>query len=191
MNAPWLSFAVVLGLGVGAGVNAQQADTRAPVPPRLRLRSTFAEATAIPNVYTCMAEGAMGMSPPLNWFNVPKDTRSFAITLTNMDNHPGRGLDDESFWMAWNIPGSATQLAAGVPNGGVLPDGMRQATLGRTIGYRPPCPPPGTGPLHYVFTLYALDQTLDVPGGAARAEVTRAMDGHILGSTILLGYFER
>jgi phosphatidylethanolamine-binding protein (PEBP) family uncharacterized protein len=32
---------------------------------------------------------------------------------------------------------------------------------------------------------------LTVPGGATRADVTKAMDGHIVGSTILLGYFER
>jgi phosphatidylethanolamine-binding protein (PEBP) family uncharacterized protein len=45
--------------------------------------------------------------------------------------------------------------------------------------------------LHYVFTLYALDQMLNVPGGASRADVTKAMDEHVLGSTILLGLFER
>ena len=90
-----------------------------------------------------------------------------------------------------DVPGTATQLAQGVKAGAELPDGSRQATLNRTVAYRPPCPPPGTGPLHYVFSLYALDQMLTVPGGATRAEVTRAMDGHLLGSTILLGYFER
>jgi hypothetical protein len=133
----------------------------------------------------------MGVSPPLQFSNVPKGTASFVVTLTNMDNRPGKALEDEAFWVMWNVPGSATQLAQGVPAGAELPDGSRQATLNRTVAYRPPCPPPGTGPLHYVFSLYALDQMLAVPGGAARADVTKAMDGHILGSTILLGYFER
>lgn len=189
MTSRWLVPALLVVSAIGAA--AQQAATPAPVPPRLRLRSTFTEATPIPRPYTCLAEGGVGVSPPLNWFNVPKDTASFAITLTNMDNHPARGLDDEAFWVIWNIPGNATELAQGVPAGGELPGGRRQATLGRTVGYRPPCPPPGTGPLHYVFTLYALDQMLDVPAAASRAEFTKALDGHIVGSTILLGYFER
>ena len=189
MKAPWLALVVFAGFAVSAA--AQQAASPAPVPPRLRLKSTFTDATPIPKPYTCLADGGVGVSPPLNWFNVPKGTVSFVVTLTNMDNRPGKGIDDEAFWVMWNVPGTATQLAQGVPAGAELPDGSRQATLNRTVAYRPPCPPPGTGPLHYVFSLYALDQMLTVPGGATRAEVTKAMDGHVLGSTILLGYFER
>jgi len=185
------SAVVALIIGCAGAAATQQAPTPAPVPPRIRLKSTFAEATPIPKPFTCLAEGGVGVSPPLQWTNVPKGTASFAIMLTNMDNHPAKGLDDEAFWVIWNIPGAATQLPQGVAAGAELPDGSRQATLNRTVAYRPPCPPPGTGPLHYVFTLYALDQVLTVPGGATRAEVARAMDGHILGSNILLGLFER
>jgi Raf kinase inhibitor-like YbhB/YbcL family protein len=192
VRAPLLGLGLVLVVGCSVGAAAQQAAAPTPVPPRLRLRSTFAEATVIPAPFTCLAEGGSGVSPPLRWFNVPKDTASFVITLMNMDNHPAKGLDKEAFWVLWNVPGSATELAEGVPAGGQLPDGSRQADLGRgNVRYRPPCPPPGTGPLHYMFSLYALDQMLDVPAGAARADVIRAMDGHILGSTVLLGLFER
>ena len=191
MKAPWIGLGLVLVVGCSVGAAAQQAVTPAPVPPRLRLRSTFNEATPIPKPFTCLADGGNGVSPPFEWLNVPKGTASFVIMLTNMDNHPAKGLDDETFWVIWNVPGSATRLAQGVTAGGERPDGSRQATLGRTVGYRPPCPPPGTGPLHYVFTLYALDQMLNVPAGAARADVAKAMDGHILGSNILLGLFER
>jgi Raf kinase inhibitor-like YbhB/YbcL family protein len=189
VTARW--FALVILVGSIGHAFAQEVRTPAPVPPRLRLRSTFNEATPIPKQYTCLADGGMGVSPLLTWTNVPQGTASFVVTLTNMDNRPGKGLEDEAFWVLWNVPGTATGLEQGVKAGAELADGSRQATLNRTVAYRPPCPPPGTGPLHYVYSLYALDQMLAVPGAATRAEVTRAMDGHILGSTILLGYFER
>jgi len=47
------------------------------------------------------------------------------------------------------------------------------------------------GRLHYLFTLYALDQMLPTPGGATEAEIKKAIDGHILGSSIYVGTLER
>ena len=157
------------------------------------MKSTaFNEATPIPRRYSCSAENGMPVTPPLQFTNVPQGTASFALILDNLDNHPMGGIDPELFWLAFNIPGNSMGLASGVAAQAELSNGMRQATLGRTVGYRPPCPPPGTGPLHYTFFLYALDRMLDVPAAAAtRADIMKAMDGHILGSTILVGYFER
>jgi Raf kinase inhibitor-like YbhB/YbcL family protein len=191
-----LALAVLVLAGSAPGVGAQQAATSAPtparVPPRLRIKSpAFAEAMAIPKAFTCVADGGAGVSPPLEFTNVPAGTLSFAIVATNNDNHPAKGLEEETFWVMWNVPGSSTGIAQGVAAAGELPDGSRQGLVGRATGYRPPCPPPGTGPIHYVFTLYALDQMLTVPPGATRADVAKAMDGHIVGSNILLGLFER
>jgi Raf kinase inhibitor-like YbhB/YbcL family protein len=191
MRLAGVTVLLVLGLAFAAEA-AQQPAAPAPVPPRLRLKSpAFNEATPIPNQFTCKAESGMGVTPPFTFTNVPKGTASFVLTLNNMDNHPAKGMDDELFWLTWNIPGSASGLSQGVPSMAELPSGQRQATLNRTVGYRPPCPPPGTGPLHYVYMLYALDAMLDVPPTGARADIVKAMDGHILGSTIMLGYFER
>ena len=58
-------------------------------------------------------------------------------------------------------------------------------------GYDPPCAPPGAGPIHYQFKLYALDQMLTLPSTATRADVMKAMDGHIVGTSTYYGYFER
>jgi phosphatidylethanolamine-binding protein (PEBP) family uncharacterized protein len=48
-------------------------------------------------------------------------------------------------------------------------------------GYQPPCPPPGAAPHHYIFEIYALDTTLALPAGSPRADLLKAMDGHLIG----------
>ncbi len=60
----------------------------------------------------------------------------------------------------------------------------------RRAAFQGPCAPPGL-PHHYVFQLYALDTKLDLPQGASRAEIEKAMDGHVLGCTIYIGLFAR
>jgi Raf kinase inhibitor-like YbhB/YbcL family protein len=181
-------------------VAAQQRG--APEPPALRLRLSsagFADGGILPLTFTCYNNGGNAQSPPENaasppfsWANVPKGTASFALTLNGPDNHPNKGIDMEMFWAIWNIPASATQLGQGVKLGPELPEGIRQAAGQRNIvGYRGPCAPVGVGRLHYLFTLYALDQTLNVPGGATEAELKKAMDGHIIGTSIYVGALER
>jgi phosphatidylethanolamine-binding protein (PEBP) family uncharacterized protein len=58
------------------------------------------------------------------------------------------------------------------------------------VGYRPPCAPVGTGPLHYQFKLYALDEMLALPADATRPDVLAAIDGHIVGTTTYYGVID-
>ena len=44
---------------------------------------------------------------------------------------------------------------------------------------------------HYTFSLYALDIKLTLGADATRADVSKAMDGHILGKGVLVGRFHR
>ncbi len=51
---------------------------------------------------------------------------------------------------------------------------------------------PAAGPdHHYTFELFALDTKLDLGPDATRAEVLKAMEGHILGKAVLVGRFHR
>jgi len=76
-----------------------------------------------------------------------------------------------------------------------LPEGAQgMGTQGnndfRRSGYGGPCPP--KGPAHrYYFKLYALDTQLNLKPGASKAEVEKAMKGHILAQGQLMGKYGR
>jgi phosphatidylethanolamine-binding protein (PEBP) family uncharacterized protein len=44
---------------------------------------------------------------------------------------------------------------------------------------------------HYTFELFALDTKLDLGPDATRADVLKAIDGHILGKGVVVGRFHR
>jgi Raf kinase inhibitor-like YbhB/YbcL family protein len=196
MNVRWLVFVLACG-GVVAGAQErpreQPAEARRAQSPRLRLTSpAFSDAGAIPLQFTCYANSGKAMSPPLRWVNVPEETRSFVLMVTGPENHRRRSHIVASFWGRWNLPASTTQLAEGQPLGAEQADGSRQMKSDDGIaGYDPPCAPPGAGPIHYQFKLYALDQMLSLSSDATRDAVLQAMDGHIIGASTYYGVLER
>jgi Raf kinase inhibitor-like YbhB/YbcL family protein len=178
------------GRGGGRG-GAAAAGGGAPV---FRLTSTaFIDSGGLNYKYTCSV-GAEAVSPPLAWSNPPMGTVSYTLIVHDMDPRPMKGLDDILHWMVWNIPATTVMLPANVPNtSGTLPDGVMQRNgnaQGPNLGYRPPCPPAGP-PHHYAFELFALDTHTDLPATASRDDVTKAMDGHILGHSVLIGLYNR
>jgi phosphatidylethanolamine-binding protein (PEBP) family uncharacterized protein len=97
--------------------------------------------------------------------------------------------------MLWNIPATATGLPERVPRGAQLPDGTRQISA-TGPNYRGPGAPAAGPQHHYVFELFGLDTTLDVPAVGAspaqtRAAVVGAMAGHIRGKAVYVGLFRR
>jgi len=90
------------------------------------------------------------------------------------------------FWRS-----TARKLAEGVAKQEQLPSGARQGRndFGK-IGYGGPCPPPGK-PHRYFFKLYALDTKPNLKAGATKADVERALKGHILGQAELMGRYGR
>jgi Raf kinase inhibitor-like YbhB/YbcL family protein len=146
----------------------------------------------IPLKYT---QAGQQVSPALTWTSVPDGTASFVLLFHDLDAATGNGTDDVLHWLLWNIPATATGLPEGVSQGSQLPDGTRQISVSGPY-YRGPGAP-ASGPVHhYVFELFALDSTLDVPPVGAtpaqtRAAVLAGMAGHVLGKAVYMGLFRR
>jgi hypothetical protein len=162
------------------------------------MSSAFNDGAILPAKYTCSA-GQSAASPPLQWMNAP-NTRAmvtFALIVHDIEPRPQKGLDDILHWMVWNIPATATGFPEGVDSSTAdLPDGSHQTngnpSQGGITGYRPPCPPQNVAlPHHYVFDLFALDTKTDLPATATRADLLKAMDGHIVAHASLVAPFNR
>jgi Raf kinase inhibitor-like YbhB/YbcL family protein len=135
------------------------------------------------------------VSPPLAWSNVPDGVASFVLIAHDVDAGIGNGTDDILHWMLWNIPAAARSLSEGVPPKPELPDGSRQISASGPY-YRGPGAAAAGPAHHYVFELFALDTTLDVPAVGAsppqtRAAVVAALAGHVRGKAAYVGLFKR
>ena len=135
-----------------------------------------------------------GTSPAITWANAPAGTQSFFLNMHDLDLARNKTSDDQPHWVLWNIPATLTGLPEGVPKGSQLPDGSYQISATGPM-YRGPGAG-ANGPLHhYMFELYALDTKLDVKPTAdafeTRANVMKALQGHILAKAVYGGLFRR
>ena len=138
----------------------------------------FAEGEAIPAKYTADGED---ISPPLEWSQPPKSTKSFVLIVEDPDAPAGTF----HHWGLYNIKGNK------LPEGAA---GLRSAALNDfgEARYCGPAPPKGHGTHHYHFKLTALDvDALDTPAKAKVTDLMRSAQGHILGKTELVGTYRR
>jgi Raf kinase inhibitor-like YbhB/YbcL family protein len=170
----------------------------APAAPPMTLTvSGFPDGGQIPVKFSQAADGVApgeGLSPALTWTNTPPGTQSFVLHMHDLDVARNKTTDDQAHWVVWNIPATATGLPEGVPKGAQLADGSYQISATGQM-YRGPGAA-ATGPVHhYMFEIYALDTKLDVMPAAdafdTRANVMKAMQGHILGKAVYGGLFKR
>jgi Raf kinase inhibitor-like YbhB/YbcL family protein len=155
----------------------------APVPPtpaRLELQVTstaFRANEAIPPEFTC--DGTSN-TPPLAWTNVPKETRSVAIFVDDVDAPKGTF----THWLVTGISPTTTSL----PSGGGLPQGAVAAKNSKgEAGYAGPCPPVGRH--RYYFHVFALDTSIARP--ATKVEFLSAIKGHVLADGQLVGTYQK
>lgn len=140
--------------------------------------SAFQNNTFIPSKYTCDGND---INPPLVIENVPAGARSLALIVDDPDAPMGTWVH----WLVWNIaPGTAGIKENDVPKGASL--GLNDF---RKQPYGGPCPPSGTH--RYFFKLYALDAVLNLPPGAKKTEIEKAMKGHIISQSQLIGLYKR
>ncbi len=131
----------------------------------------FADGQAIPARFTCEGQSS---PPPLALRGAPPKARSLALLVTDPDA-PGGTF---THWLVWNIPPSSPTVA-----------GMLGTNDFGNVTYGAPCPP--SGEHRYIFTLYALDTELTLPSRSKRADVERAMQGHVIAQAVLTGKYRK
>ena len=136
----------------------------------------FGANTMIPAKFTC--EGA-SVSPALHLGEFPSQTKSLAIIVHDPDAGRPGGF---THWVAFNI-----DPAQDIPEG--FKGGVQAMNGAGKAGYIGPCPPSGVH--HYHFMVYALDTRLDLSGNAGKAELEKAMQGHILVQGDLIGLYKK
>ena len=203
----------------GGAPPAGQGGRGGPPPAPLKLTSPdLTDGSKLADKFGCAA-GSDAVSPALQWSQPTRDSVTLVLIVHDMEGHPRKGVDDILHWMVWNIPSTATGLPEGISTANYeLPDGSNQtngfvaqapaAAGGRggagaqggqaapaqppNFGYRAPCPPQNVPVAHhYAFELFALDTKLDLPATATRADVMKAMDGHVTGHASLVVPYNR
>ena len=144
----------------------------------------FSAGNTIPKKFTC---DGPDLSPQLAWDPPPARTQCFALIVDDPDAPVGTWVH----WVIFDLPADSRELPEGVAKQEQLASGARQGRndFGK-IGYGGPCPPPGK-PHRYFFKLYALHAKLGLKAGATKADVERAMKGHILAQAELMGTYGR
>src|SRR3984957_258485 len=163
---------------------------QAPAPKPMTMTTTaFADGSDIPAKYTQVGDQT---SPAITWTNTPAGTISFLLHMHDMEGSRNHTTDDQLHWLVWNIPGTATKLAEGIPMGVQLDNGAYQISATGPV-YRGPGAP-ATGPRHhYTFELFALDTKIDAQPGTdafeTRTNIIKAIQGNVLGKAVYMGLF--
>jgi len=142
--------------------------------------SVFSQNGKIPREYTCQGDN---ISPSLEIAQVPEGTKSLVLIMDDPDV-PEKVRKDRMWvhWVVFNIDPSLKKIERDATGFGV--DGKN--TAGKP-GYIGPCPPDGEH--RYFFKLYAIDGMLSLSEGATKEQVLKAIEGHILAQTELMGTY--
>ncbi len=168
--------------GVPATPPTSPASTSMPSPaavpmqmPMILSSPEFENGALIPTRFTCDGND---INPTLRIENVPAGTKSLALILEDPDGSRGTWVH----WIVYDLPVIMWIDEDSIPG--------TQGTNDYDVKeYRGPCPPPGTH--RYVFKLYALDTELGLGEGVEKDALEMAMQGHILDTSELSGFYSR
>jgi Raf kinase inhibitor-like YbhB/YbcL family protein len=153
--------------------------------PGIEVKSSdFADGQPIPPRHA----GGHGRSPALSWSRPPPGTRELVILCEDPDAPIAEPF---VHWILTGVPPGLTHLPEGLPaTSQPFGDGAVQGRndVGHD-GYFGPEPPRGHGVHHYYFQLFAVDHPLGAP--STRAQLVRALAGHVLGWGQLVGTYQR
>lgn len=151
----------------------------------------IAEGQQLKSTYVFQGFGCEGAnkSPSLSWSNMPKGTKSFALTVYDPDAPTGSGW---WHWFTFNIPASTTSFAAAASAASGLPSGAIELNNDYgAIGFGGACPPPGE--VHrYRFTIHALSvETLGIDATASNALAGYLVNANTIASSTITAVYTR
>lgn len=133
----------------------------------------------VPTPYTC---NGLNINPPLEIHDVPKETKSFVLVVLDMSVTPSPWIH----WFVYNIPPSTTRIAEGS-----IPSGATEGYAnGGKPGYEGPCPRYFKGTHRYLFSIYALNSTLDIDPTSTFYDVQESLGKYIIDQAELVGIAE-
>ncbi|MCL5010705.1 MAG: YbhB/YbcL family Raf kinase inhibitor-like protein [Patescibacteria group bacterium] len=155
-------------------INNNQNDSQ----PVFKISSTsFGNNDVLPVKFTC---DGTNVNPEINIEGVPANAQGLALVVNDPDAPAGNFIH----WLVWNIPASTQKIAENSTPGksvvGVNGFGKNK--------YSGPCPPRGSSH-RYIFTLYALDRALDIPGSSN--SINAATTNHIIAKARLTAVYKR
>jgi Raf kinase inhibitor-like YbhB/YbcL family protein len=181
-----VSLAVFSLLLAGCSQNLGEtaaAGTAKDANPIILTSTAFVDGQSLPDKFTCHGQD---ISPPLQWSGIPANSKSIAITCEDPDAPSGTF----THWIIFDIPVASNSLSENVSKTATLPDGAGQGknSFGN-IGYNGPCPPGGKTH-HYIFKIYALDNSVTLNSDAGMDDLLKAIDGHVLAQGQLTGTYQ-
>lgn len=164
-----------------------------PKLPGFTLTSTSltdGEPLANAQVSGILGAGGEDESPQLSWSGFPEETRSFAVTVYDPDAPTGSGF---WHWAVANLPGTVTELPAGIGDGSELPGDaltlVNDAGMRRYVGAAPPA---GHGPHRYFIAVHALQvEKLDLPEDASPAYLGFNLFMNAIARAVIHGTYEQ
>ena len=153
----------------------------------LIIKASFDENGFIPKRNTGFGED---ISPELHLANLDPSAASIAVVMDDLDIP---FMESLNHWIIWNIPPMDT-IPENIPYGQVVKS-LGNAVQGVGYGknrYRGPKQPVFIRSVHrYRFRVYALDTVLDLRASSKKAELTKAMEGHIIQQGEVIGRYKR
>ena len=149
--------------------------------------SAFRDGAEIPRQYTGLGADR---SPPLAWSEPPDGTRSLALVVEDPDApDPAAPTRVFTHWVIYNLPADARELDEGLEPR-TLPGATRTGINDfDRLGWNGPKPPIGRH--RYFFKLYALDSELPDLERPTKHDLERAMKGHVIAETELVGTYAK
>ena len=126
-----------------------------------RVFTPWADGAPIDLLHTC---DGLDSSPALSWTGVPDGTQELAISLIDENN-----LSNGRPFIHWVLAGIDPSVER-IGENEIPPGAVRGLNFFGDVGYTGPCPDPGsTGT--FTFTVFALDQQLELADGTPAAEL--------------------